>query len=701
MKFTFPPESTPLPGLTIKRAIHRGGFGEVYYGLTDAGKEVALKLLHQHTDVELRGATACLNLNHPNLVTIYDIKTDDDGDHWVVMEYVGGKRLADVLDERSKLPVEEIERWTEGMAAGLTFLHDRGIVHRDLKPSNVFSENGIVKVGDVGLSKFISESRRSAHTQSVGTVYYMAPEVARGRYGREVDVYALGIMIYEMYTGDVPFDGESSGEILMKHLSERPNLEKLPAALRPVIARALEKDTAKRTATVARLRDEFKSAVRGRTFNDRPNAVDEEPMELSEDSFIDLPPHNGAPRNDVHPAGAYASAARADADVYSQRARERATGYQRDVQDWNTRRSQYTREERKAVASAFGPGPRGCGGRGHHHKQHAHRKHSSRCCGGPIGLIKKKPWIILIAVALFLLFTRAGRGMLPEAFHVLGMTAIIGAYIYLIVFLFRYFTGKLSAPPAPVHVPVNAGTPPQMAAARRYVSAPPVRRREIPKPETKRTISARSRASQLSGALTIASLVTAALTAGIAWAGFFGPGDRKDDIIFFGASTLLASWLMLSANKFVEGRGISTGARRLLQTGVAIATGAGVWMVNEYLMFGSPTFNWPSAREPGIFTSIGPWDFTAYQEPSVWGYIVFFAALMLSGMWWHASDSYRKKRFSVWRTGLMALIGFAASVLFPMPTAWGIVWAVVIFSVVQLSAPWTPPEERVASVGGK
>ena len=102
MKFTFQPESKPLDGYTIKRAIHRGGFGEVYYALTDAGKEVALKLLKQHFDVELRGVSQCLNLKHPNLVTIFDIKQDADGDHWVIMEYVAGKSLSQVLDGVSR-----------------------------------------------------------------------------------------------------------------------------------------------------------------------------------------------------------------------------------------------------------------------------------------------------------------------------------------------------------------------------------------------------------------------------------------------------------------------------------------------------------------------------------------------------------------------------------------------------------------------
>ncbi|MGQ0636117.1 MAG: serine/threonine protein kinase, partial [Planctomycetaceae bacterium] len=234
MKFTFAPEATPLPGYTIKRAIDRGGFGEVYYGLSDSGKEVALKLLQQNQQIELRGVTQCLNLKHPNLVTIFDIRTDADGDHWVVMEFIAGKSLEQVLLEHPNgLPPAEVERWLSGMAEGIGFLHDRGIVHRDLKPANIFRENGVVKIGDVGLSKFITPSRRSVQTESVGTVYYMAPEVARGKYGSELDVYSLGVMTYEMLTGKVPFDGESTGEILMKHLTEAPDLSKVDAGFRP------------------------------------------------------------------------------------------------------------------------------------------------------------------------------------------------------------------------------------------------------------------------------------------------------------------------------------------------------------------------------------------------------------------------------------------------------------------------------------
>src|SRR5690606_26232660 len=168
MKFTFAPESKPLEGYTIKRAIYRGGFGEVYYALTDAGREVALKLLQNNTEVELRGVQQCLNLSHPNLVTIFDVRQDADGDHWIIMEYVGGETLDQAIRQHPDgMPMEVIRRWLRGIATGVGYLHSRGLVHRDLKPANVFSDQGMIKVGDVGLSKFITPSQRSAQTQSV------------------------------------------------------------------------------------------------------------------------------------------------------------------------------------------------------------------------------------------------------------------------------------------------------------------------------------------------------------------------------------------------------------------------------------------------------------------------------------------------------------------------------------------------------
>jgi eukaryotic-like serine/threonine-protein kinase len=254
MKFTCSSGQRPLEGYTIKRGIGRGGFGEVYYGVSDGGKEVALKLIRSNLDVERRGISQCLNFKHPNLVALYDLRTDAQGDHWVIMEYVAGETLNVVLNRHPQgLPPDLARQWFAGLAAAVGYLHDHGIVHRDLKPGNIFIENGSVKVGDYGLAKFISDSQRTAQTQSVGTVHYMAPEISTGNYNKQIDIYAAGILLYETLTGHVPFEGESAGEILMKHLTTPPDLSRLPFEFVPIVSKALSKNPAHRYRTMAEM----------------------------------------------------------------------------------------------------------------------------------------------------------------------------------------------------------------------------------------------------------------------------------------------------------------------------------------------------------------------------------------------------------------------------------------------------------------
>lgn len=254
--FTFKQGDRPLEGYTIQRGVGRGGFGEVYYAISDGGKEIALKYLRENPSIELRGVTACLNLKSPHLVSIFDVKQNADGQWFVLMEYIAGSSLRELMNEApGGLGPQKAAFILRELGRGLTYLHDRGIVHRDLKPGNVFYDEGYVKIGDYGLSKFMAASQHSGQTVSVGTVHYMAPEIGSGNYDRTIDIYALGVMLYEMLLGRVPFSGATVGEILMKHLTAQPEVDALPAPFPDVIRKALQKDPKDRYQTVAEMVD--------------------------------------------------------------------------------------------------------------------------------------------------------------------------------------------------------------------------------------------------------------------------------------------------------------------------------------------------------------------------------------------------------------------------------------------------------------
>ncbi|MEN6337554.1 MAG: protein kinase [Phycisphaerales bacterium] len=241
----------PLEGYTIQRAAGRGGFGEVYYAISDSGRQVALKVVQSYEQIELRGISQCMNLKSPHLVTVFDVKHNDQGKPFVIMEYVAGPSLADLLKESpGGLGSQKAAFFLREIGKGLSFLHECGIVHRDLKPGNIFYENGYVKIGDYGLTKAISASHDCSHTITVGTVHYMAPEIGAGRYDRSIDIYALGILLYEMLTGQVPFLGASPAEILMKHMTAAPDLTNIEEPFARVIRKALAKDPAERYQSV-------------------------------------------------------------------------------------------------------------------------------------------------------------------------------------------------------------------------------------------------------------------------------------------------------------------------------------------------------------------------------------------------------------------------------------------------------------------
>ncbi len=259
--FRYSSGDRPLEGYTIDHALGRGGFGEVYFASSDAGREVALKVIQNYEDIELRGISHCMNLKSPHLVTIFDVKKDDSGRPWVVMEYVAGPALKELLDEAASeittghqrsngIGEEQAVYFMRELIKGMRYLHDAGVVHRDLKPHNIFFEDGAVKIGDYSLSKAISTSQHSGHTTAVGSVHYMAPEIGEGNYGKAVDIYALGVILFEMLTGNPPYVGESMGEVLIKHLTSTPDVTGLAPVLGQVITKAMARNPEQRYQSV-------------------------------------------------------------------------------------------------------------------------------------------------------------------------------------------------------------------------------------------------------------------------------------------------------------------------------------------------------------------------------------------------------------------------------------------------------------------
>ena len=246
--------------------------GQVYRARdTRLGRDVALKMLPDAAEASNpewrarfeREARALASLNHPNIAAIYGLE-DAGADHSasttaIVMELVDGETLADRL-QRGPLPVDEALKVAGQIADALEAAHQRGIVHRDLKPANVkITPTGTVKVLDFGLAKFLEDAHDevtlsgvTASAMFLGTPAYVAPEQAQGKsVDRRVDVWAFGVVLYEMVTGVRPFRGESLQETLAAVLTADPHWDGVPSAVRPLLRACLERDPVKRLRDIA------------------------------------------------------------------------------------------------------------------------------------------------------------------------------------------------------------------------------------------------------------------------------------------------------------------------------------------------------------------------------------------------------------------------------------------------------------------
>src|SRR5215218_3046667 len=232
-----------------------GGMAEVWCAEDEVlGRRVALKLLGGRftEDPEFRErfrreAQAAAGLTHPNIVGIFD-RAEWDGTPYIAMELVDGRTLKELVTERGPLEPGVAVNLTEQILRALGYAHRRGIVHRDVKPQNVILDGeGQAKVADFGIAR-AGHSEMTETGAIVGTVQYLSPEQAHGHpVDRRTDLYSAGIVLYELLTGHVPFDGEAPVSIALKHVNERPvppgQLRPgIPPALEAVVLRALEKD---------------------------------------------------------------------------------------------------------------------------------------------------------------------------------------------------------------------------------------------------------------------------------------------------------------------------------------------------------------------------------------------------------------------------------------------------------------------------
>jgi len=252
------PNEQPLPRYAIHRLIGKGGLGEVHFAISDAGKEVALKLFTGACGVH-RGARTILNLSHPNLVHLYDLVTDDKGREWLVMEYVHGASLDRLMNNRP-LPLADARAYFADMAEAVAYLHDHNVMHRDLKPANLLLPRGTgrLKVVDFDLCRRVEHT--AGHTTRIGTPQYMAPELSSGKYDIRVDIYAAGLILAEMLTGR-PVFGDPDKPVEMQHQVDAPDLSGVPTErLRRVIAKALDKDKDNRYATMGEMAAEADAA---------------------------------------------------------------------------------------------------------------------------------------------------------------------------------------------------------------------------------------------------------------------------------------------------------------------------------------------------------------------------------------------------------------------------------------------------------
>lgn len=275
----------------IERKIGEGGMAEVYLGHDDLlHRPVAIKSLRPQYAADAgfrarfeREAQAAASFSHPNIIDIYDVG-EDRGTPFLVMEYVPGETLKEIIDNEGPFHPDDVAILIEQVAAALDYAHERGFVHRDIKPQNILVDGeGLAKVVDFGIAKGLSDTTLTEAGSSLGTVHYVSPEQASGLMATpSSDIYSLAVVAYEMLSKRLPFESDTPIGIAMKHINEQPRHLSLinpevPRQVGDIILRALSKDPTRRFTSAGG----FARALNGWRTYQAPDVQTTRPSELS------------------------------------------------------------------------------------------------------------------------------------------------------------------------------------------------------------------------------------------------------------------------------------------------------------------------------------------------------------------------------------------------------------------------------------
>ncbi len=282
----------------ILEKIGEGGMSIVYKAQCQIlNRIVAIKVLKEEyaNDDEFlqkfkNEALSVAKLNHANIINVFDVGQDEDISY-IVMEYVDGKNLKEILKEEKKFSAEKVMDIAKQIAMALEEAHNKKIVHRDIKTQNIMlTSKGVVKVGDFGIAKAVSSSTITASGAIMGSVHYFSPEQARGGFVDErSDLYSLGIIMYEMATGRLPFDGDSPVNIALKHIQEKLEFrdsDEISSGIKDMIKKLTQKSPDKRYANARLLIEDIDYLQMGK----KSVEVDED--DLFATKKVPIPPHN-------------------------------------------------------------------------------------------------------------------------------------------------------------------------------------------------------------------------------------------------------------------------------------------------------------------------------------------------------------------------------------------------------------------------